>query len=546
MRAELASVGDLLSRHYFKPARVQRQYIWTEAECETFHNDLVDAYEAARDSDYYLGPIILATEDKQQAVWVYDGQQRLTTLTIYFAAIAQATTGRAQSETANLSRVTVNGQLRPRIDLRTRGGALTRVIRNTKSGRASVANMPVDWRILNIEKMFLSRLKELIDLDHFAEWVQRHVMLNALWADNANGLTLFDRANNRGVRLEWYELVKSVLTDALGASFQAQRGKTVDQFWYETERETKREFQDLISSTAFIRYGEFDSAPALAGFEDEFNAQLEPEVISSAGDDLFAKLDAYRKTSLRLNNHYKYGTRIRNEADLIEFQLLALEFPHWKALLMFADQCGVSGKDRLFFLRRLRSLAYTAHLLGWPAWRTRLKDMFGYALENLKNRINSNQPIDIDLLTFIPEQLAQARGVLSSSVTDESTYRPLVKLWEAEQAFKRTSLDGNAHYLAHVEHVLPRAPRGDWCIAFPNEDERAEMRNKLGNFCLLSKDDNYKLGNDSWAPKRTLYRKVPKHYVGAHEVARQKTWTPQTVRNRTREMTGDISRLLWQ
>ncbi len=545
MFSKLENVERFLSSHSFQPARVQRQYIWTEAECETFHNDLIEAFKSGGNDDYYLGPMILGTEAAKEEVQVYDGQQRITTLTIYLASIAQVASGPLQNECVGLSRVTNRaGEVRPRIDLRTRGGALTRVVRNTKAGRNSKSNMPVDWRILSIERMFLARLREVKDLEGFAKWLLRHVMLNVLWAENEKGLTLFDRANNRGVRLQWYELVKSVVTEALGSNFQAQPKKNVAQFWYETERETKHEFPDLISSTAFIRYGEFDSAPALAAFEDEFNSEQDAEHLSAVGRDFFSKMGAYRKAGERFNNHYKYGNRIRTEADLIEFQLLSLEFPHWKPLVMYAEERGVGDRNKLMLLKKIRNLSFRAHLLGWPNWRTRLRDMFGYALQNLKNRIEANKAIDVELLDFIPEQLAQARGVLSSSITDPSTYRPLVKLWESEQAFQRGTLDGNAQFLSHVEHILPRAPRGDWCRAFPDEDQRAEMRNKLGNFCLLSKDANYQLGNDEWAPKRKLYRKVPKCFVGAHIAASHADWTADVVKTRTQQMASDIGQII--
>lgn len=544
MHAKLINVERLLSSHYFIPARVQRQYIWTEQECETFHNDLVEAYNSESDDDYYLGPIILGTSKDKDVVWVYDGQQRLTTLTIYFALLSQVTSGAVQSETAGLSRVSVGGQIRPRIDLRTRGGALTRIVRNT-GGRGSVLYMPVDWRIREIGDMLLSRLKQMTDPDGFARWVQRHVVLNTLWAKDINGLKLFDRANNRGVRLEWYDLVKGTISAALGPEFKVQPNKRFDQFWYEREEKTKEEFPDLISSTAVIRYGEFDSALALAKFEEEFDTNLNQEELTNSGHDLFQKMTSYGETSERLSNHYKFRNKIRTESDLVEFQLLALEYPHWKALLMYAEERNVSSKTRLLFLKHLRKFAYMAHLLGWPKWRTRLDDMFrNYAIKNLRDHLDSKRARDVDLLKFVPEQLSQARGVLSSSMTDPSTYRPLVRLWESEQAFKRGVLDGNAHFFSHVEHILPQAPRRDWVHKFPNEDERADMRNKLGNFCLLSKEANYQLGNDEWASKRKLYNEVPNCFVGAHMAGKHADWTPQVVRERTQEMANDISQLL--
>ena len=141
MFAQLIDIEWLLSRHYFKPASVQRQYIWGVSQCETFHNDLLEAYGAGSDQQYYLGPVILAKDEKKDIVWVYDGQQRLTTLTIYMAALSQFASDDIQRKTSDLSKVRIDSGSRARIDLRTRGGALTRVVNGTHT-RSSSLNMP--------------------------------------------------------------------------------------------------------------------------------------------------------------------------------------------------------------------------------------------------------------------------------------------------------------------------------------------------------------------------------------------------------------------
>ncbi|MEO9969971.1 MAG: DUF262 domain-containing HNH endonuclease family protein [Hyphomonadaceae bacterium] len=567
MFAQLIDIDWLLSRHYFMPAKVQRQYVWDAFQCERFHNDLLEAYEAHKqheangsgtDAPYYLGPIILAKDDKKGVVWVYDGQQRLTTLTIYMAALSQRTKGQVQRKTAELSAAEVKNETRPRMDLRTRGGALTRIVRGTKQRPASL-NMPVDWRIYKIEKMLLSRMEQLQDPDDFASWVQRFVTLNALWASNEHGLTLFDRANNRGVKLEWYELVKSVLTEALGDTFKARPKKTINEFWYETARTIEYEFQDLIACTAFIKYRKIDSAQALSAFEDDFDtSKKNQEELNFSGSNLFNSVAVYSETSARLNElrdwKNKGAHNIKNEAELIEFQLSALEFPHWKALLMRADEIKqaserdyrrwIKSPGRTVFLKQLRRLAYIAHLLGWPRWPTRLEYIFDRGLEKMNSGVNNNDTFGLDQIPFSPEQLAQAKGELSTSMSDPRAYRPLVKLWEFEHAFKQRTLDGNALFLAHVEHILPQAPRGDWCRAFPDEDECAELKSKLGNFCLLSKDDNFKIGNDEWEKKRKVYKKTARCFTGAHTVSKESDWTPQIVKLRTQEIARELTQLL--
>lgn len=523
------------------PAKVQRQYIWKINQCETFHNDLLDAFESSPDTDYYLGPIILAEDEKAERVWVYDGQQRLTTLTIYLAAISQLTEGTIQRKTGSLASSDLEGEVRPRIDLRTRGGALTRVVRGTKQFRNNPTNMPVDWRIYEIEKQFLVRLHAVKDLEAFVRWVLRHVLLNVLWARNDSGLVLFDRANNRGIRLEWYELVKSVITEGLGADFNAQPGKKIDEFWYETERETRHQFPDLIANTAFIRYRKIDTAQALTGFEDEFSSSHDEATLSAAGKDLFGKLNAYRKTSMRLEALVQSRDSLLLEEDLIRLQLLFLEYPHWKSLLMLAEERGLSGVHKLAFLKRLRRVSYVAHLLSWPAWPSRLNAMFSKALGALEQ----NEPgTPNDLIVFQADQLSQARGTLSSSMPDDGFYQPLVKLWESQRAFNKGVLQGHAFFFSHVEHILPRAPRGEWILAFPNEDDRAELRNKLGNFCLLSKADNEVASNHAWSAKRSVYRDSASCFVEARELAEFDTWTSARIIDRTKHIAGGLMDLL--
>ena len=544
MFSQLISVGRLFSSHAFVPARVQRQYVWDASQCELFHNDLKDAFEKDPNASYYLGPIILAEDDSSERIWVYDGQQRLTTLTIYFAALSQCSQGIIQRRTAALSKVQVGEEFRPRIDLQTRGGALTRIARQTNRTPNSRQNMPVDWRIYENERLFIKEFRDYPRLPDFAVWLQKHVLLNVLWARNEAGLTLFDRANNRGIRLHWYELVKSVITDGLGADFSPQPGKKINEFWYETERETEREFPDLIANAAFIRYARMDAAGALAGFEDDFASERGSEAIAETGRQLFGQMKSWRQTSMKLLKTRQYQNLVTTEVDLIRLQLLFLRYSHWKSLLMCAEENPMSAQDHVCFLRELRRTAFIVHLLRWPSRPQTLEDMFGKALDRLRANIRSGQPPATPFFTFSEQQLARARGELNSSMTDDIHYGPLVKLGESQQAFDNAPLDGHAHFFAQVEHILPRAAGEGWNSAFPDENERAELKNRLGNLCLLSKEDNFRASNYSWAVKQEIYRASAACFTGAREVAHNQEWTPGLISSRTSAIADRIITLL--
>ena len=78
---------------YHIPA-YQRPYAWTEEETGILFDDLNDFYrsEDASTDNYFLGSIVLIKEDFDRHSDVIDGQQRLTTLSILFAALTDAFT----------------------------------------------------------------------------------------------------------------------------------------------------------------------------------------------------------------------------------------------------------------------------------------------------------------------------------------------------------------------------------------------------------------------------------------------------------------------
>jgi len=89
LNAEQKTLKEVFTRHekYVIPL-YQRPYSWGYDECLQLYSDLIDSFEA--DEGYFLGNIILArsldTKTKDE-LEVIDGQQRLTTLILFFKAI---------------------------------------------------------------------------------------------------------------------------------------------------------------------------------------------------------------------------------------------------------------------------------------------------------------------------------------------------------------------------------------------------------------------------------------------------------------------------
>jgi len=87
----------LLNSELFKIPRYQRSYSWKESQLEDFVSDFVATKDAAA---VFLGTIVL-DKSSPGTVMVIDGQQRLLTLTITFAAIRDILKEDIASEGAN-------------------------------------------------------------------------------------------------------------------------------------------------------------------------------------------------------------------------------------------------------------------------------------------------------------------------------------------------------------------------------------------------------------------------------------------------------------
>lgn len=535
MFVELIDIGRLFDRFYFMPAKVQRQFVWQAKEANELLEDLLQSFEADSGREYYLGPILLAKGAAPGEVWVYDGQQRITTLTILMAAFGRTPVleeSSSQKQTAaQLSRY---GN-RARIDLRTYGGALTRLANGTHQ-HGNSNNTVADHHIYSIEKAFLRRLSSIEDPQKFFDWITNKVVFNVVWAEQDQGLILFDRANNRGIRLKWHELVKGVITEALDRQSLPSNGFTEQ--WYKTQREAGREFEDLLWSLAIWRAKRTKSEEAMdwawaqAAFEDDFGAEQSKDVISGGVKEFMRDMESCRKSSEKLDGLRSKDLFFKGNPSLA--QLMFLEFSEWKpaAYWILAHR----PRDADVGLERLRRAAYIAHLLGWSSRKKWLNEFFLMELDGERYSKTSYE--------FSSDQLSQARGALRAAMTDSSQYRPLVKLYESDLASSKGLLKPRQIYLAHVEHILPRAPHGAWHDQFPDEDERAELRGRLGNYCLLPKQVNEDLGNDQWGTKRKAYRNVDKCFRGAIDVATHEQWNANAINKRTREMARYLDELL--
>ena len=230
--ADVLSLNDLLviKNYSFQVPRYQREYAWQEPQIDDLWNDLFDFWEQRdKGEDYLLGQVIVSPYgSKKIDFYIVDGQQRFTTMFLFFAsALHFANThlsAKSEREVKNLRSVVkqilfsvTTGEDQPRL-FATEGGRTTFL--NILSGEEvipassdlSAQNILENYRLLQKKFMdeFLSRSPT--KFFEFVEMVKNDVVVIFVKLPNdEQALEFFERTNDRGMPLNQADLMKNLL-----------------------------------------------------------------------------------------------------------------------------------------------------------------------------------------------------------------------------------------------------------------------------------------------------------------------------------------------
>ena len=91
---DTTTIKDFLQSNKFSIPRYQREYSWEKEQLEDFYLDIVSNIgkneEGFKNQDYFFGTVILVGEMKKHdvAIEIIDGQQRITTITIFLSVLS--------------------------------------------------------------------------------------------------------------------------------------------------------------------------------------------------------------------------------------------------------------------------------------------------------------------------------------------------------------------------------------------------------------------------------------------------------------------------
>lgn len=532
----------------------QRDYKWTEEPVQRLLDDIFYAFDAAYEANkaldpspetvaakypwYYLNTYVTNTIDGR--VYVVDGQQRLTTLTLILINLLH----RADAEKSKLK-----GWLSSKIAGQT--GYQTQFWMNHErhlgtlqalfEGAAAVSpdtgitaeNMVHNYNL--IARHLAARLSDQHRLETFVFYFLRRLVLINLSVEQTDVPMVFEVINDRGVKLRPYEILKGKLLGQID-KLELDSGN-FNEKWEAGIGRVNQHFEDEIDEffVYFLKAKFAETRKAGQRFDSDYHREI---FKSDLNKSLKLERDPTRVKAF-LNEELNYYThlydRILTLADEEKSGYEAVFYNglnemHSQYLLILAS-CTVNDLeedlkiqlvsyhvDRLFSLLRLQ--------------RSYDSNEFSDAVFEISSALR-DKPASAIAPAFdakLIELLAKRRGAevsqafdygqfRNTSITDIPTRFTRYFFARIDRFIARETNSGEKHPFGdlvtktgavngfHIEHILSHNKEN--ITIYQGDEERFEAeRNRLGAVLLLKGRDNISSNNEAYKHKLKSYAKT--------------------------------------
>jgi hypothetical protein len=227
------------------------------------------------------------------------------------------------------------------------------------------------------------------------------------------------------------------------------------------------------------------------------------------------------------------------------WRLTFFKWREWQplALLWYAAYVRARKTESGRTLRRFSELHRRCMAITLYGYDQRLRAMIFEKAVRLavdkRNPLTPPKKEHLRALTFNRAEQDKVRSALSNALYDYEVRRSLMQWYEAE--LQGALADGEIRS-ATVEHVLPEAPKtgSQWLTDFPDEEERDIRYHSVGNLALMDKQENIDAGNRDFVDKSPILTKQSVKYRTLQSVVSEPKWQNEEIKKRAEALLNDI------
>lgn len=523
--------------------KYQRPYSWTEDEAAILFDDLYDFYELDNDDNYFLGSIVLIKSDNKPYSEVIDGQQRLTTLSIFLAVMADTFSTEQYKELCKAYLQEKGNQLeminaQPRIFLREKDQSFFNKyiqeldLRGLNQLDDEILDSEAKVHIQKNCQVFQVRFSEKFtnedDLIKFCQFVLNRCFLVVVSSPNqSSAFRVFSVLNSRGLDLLPSDIIKSKTIGSLDDSIQDK----YTEIWEEQERLVGRDgFNEVFAHTRTIFLKEKQKKNLLEEFSVNILEKINPK-------DLIDKyIVPYSNAYNALKNEAYVSSRNAESINNLLYWLNKTRNYDWMPVaIKFLAEHENDSDAILAFLIKLERLA--SYLFVTSKGLNQRINRYKEVLEEMETEGNHYQNIEsLELKEIEKEEFIKT---LDGEIYTLPSYRRNYIIQRLNSFVSDGAVKFNGKIFT-IEHVLPQNPRMDsqW-LAVWSEADRKIWVNKIANLVALTRQHNSQAQNYDFEEKKQKYFQSS-NGVTSYPITTQvngiKHWNPRTVETRQNEL----------
>jgi len=283
--------------YHFKVPHYQRPYAWETSQAADLLSDLSDALDRDSAEPYFLGSLVLIKQPEAPESQVVDGQQRLTTLTILFAVLAElAADGAVRDQFRKLisepGQILLGSEAKPRLEVRPRDRDFFRKYVQTDGNLAALLGLP-DGVLANDSQVAVRDNAKLLH-DSLRKWdpdrrlylgqllAQRTYLVVVSTPDLASAHRIFSVMNARGLDLSPADVLKSDVIGQIRDNWREDYARK----WEDAEEDLGRaEFANLLLDIRMLASKRRAREELLKEFPRQVLSRFSPAQMHSFVDD---------------------------------------------------------------------------------------------------------------------------------------------------------------------------------------------------------------------------------------------------------------------
>ncbi len=539
-------LGACVAGSFLTVPKYQRAFSWDGDDVKNFYVDINSAF-ASGAPEYFMGSVVL--QGSEETFEVVDGQQRLTSATLFIVAARDFLRSRGHDKVADsletdflLRRQRFSQEITPRLTLSVYDNAFFRNC--ILEGKDIAPKRESHERLLAARKTFREYIEGLPG--SFNDWFERLEglvrylemktrVIQVTVPTQANAFVIFETLNDRGKDLSASDLLKNHL---FGRS--ENRIEEAQASWNKMLGVVEPHGGDDLVIT-YIR--QLWSATRELAREKELFSKIREKIVSPQLAVEFAAELAERAVPYTaiLSPTHSLWDGLPKEASIIMSALEGLKIERYRpallAVLVRFDAKELIPAMRFILNGSVRYLIAVGAGGGTleAAWSEVACKVYSGAIKDAKSFAKEMQRI-------VPNDEVFRASFKSARVSKTYLSRYYLRALERfEMGEKDCELVPNADVNeVNLEHVLPENPGAGWGKLHPDIAEAFFRR--LGNQAILSAKVNAAIGNDSFADKQKAL--TASKFKLTSEIAKEKNWGPDEIDKRQSKL-ADMAVKVW-